>query len=49
MKEMTLAKEKEMSLAGSAVENAVFLLWRHLEHFILVEGATDVTPYQKVD
>lgn len=47
MEEMTLAKEKEMSLAGSAVENAVFLLWRHLEHFILVEGATDVTPYQK--
>jgi hypothetical protein len=43
-------RRKELLLAAVSLESLVFLIWRHLEHFLLYSSAalaaTPATPYQ---
>merc|ERR1712059_5619 len=45
------SKEEEVSLCVGAVEGLSFLIWRHLEHFLLYSTAAETagpsTPYQQ--
>ena len=44
-------RAREVELANSALEGLAFLLWRHLEHFLLYSGAAGragpATPFQQ--
>eukprot|EP00095_Tigriopus_kingsejongensis_P011855 maker-scaffold180_size281610-snap-gene-0.27 protein:Tk11855 transcript:maker-scaffold180_size281610-snap-gene-0.27-mRNA-1 annotation:"nuclear pore complex protein nup205" len=43
-------KEHEMGLAKGTIENAILLIWAHVEHFIFyanVESDSTLTPYQR--
>ena len=45
-------RRKELLLAAVSLESLVFLIWRHLEHFLLYSSAalaaTPATPYQVI-
>lgn len=50
MSQMIVRKEHEIRLSGSAIESAAFLVWKHLEYFLLYansSGTSTLTPYQR--
>ena len=47
---MAASQRSELRLAAMSLESLAFLIWRHLEHFLLYSSAalaaTPATPYQ---
>ena len=45
------SKQREVELCGASVEGLTFLLWRHIEHYLLYSGAAaqagQATPIQE--
>jgi hypothetical protein len=50
LQEVTTSRREELLLAAVSLESLTFLIWRHLEHFLLYSSAAlaapPVTPYQ---